>query len=554
MRRLTTLAAVACLLAAGPAHAQKANDFLGKSRRDWLNALANTKAKAEDRRAAAFALGKIGAEGDPKPVVKALIARLGDDDAGVRDAAAAGLADVFTALGDAASNYWPDAGPVLQKRLEKDDDARVRRSAACALGALGSAASPARDALQTALFDKASGVRQNAAWALGRLGADGGEGAVDALAGLLKDPEPLVRRDAAAALGDIGKPTAKAGAAALLDMLPDEKDGVVRRTALQSLSELAGPEDQKAAGVLVGLLDDPDAETRWKAAFVLTAVGGPSAAKAAPVVREALQSDDPSLQELAAVAAARLGDAAKPLVEDLGKLVTGAKDGTARRNAALALARIGPAAKAAVPQLAEALRHKDDPDAMANTEVRLAAAEALASIKYPANEAAVPALLDVIRGDPEPLVRQRCVWALFELGDLNHDKAVAVLASVLDETGEGDDKMVRYDAARVLALRLRDKAPDKTVDVLLDMLKNDQLVQFNQTEVKGTVGNEGSAGKTEASANQSGDARFMAARALGWLGKKANRPDVVGALQDGAKAADKRLREEAQGALKMIRP
>jgi HEAT repeat protein len=564
MRRLTFLAAACVVAAAGAASADKAGSFLDKSRQDWMRELVD-KDSAAKRRAAAFALGKIGAEDNPKAVVRALAGRLRDDDAGVRDVAASALGDVFTALGETAGAYWSDAGPALQKAL-KDADPRVRRSAACALGALGPDAVAARDALVAALDDDAAGVRQNAAWALGRLGQEAGAAAVDKLRGLLKDREPLVRRDAAGALGEIGNPLARPGAAALLDRLPQEKDGVVRRTALHALSFLAGPEDQASAGVLADILDDAaaDEETRWDAAFVLASVGGKNAEKALPYLRKALQGSDTQLQEQAAAAVARLGLTGKPAIEDLGQILGTAKQAGARRNAAIALGLIGKQCQDArppvsvpkelidvVPRLAEALARRDDPDAEGNTQVRLQAAEALAFVGFPGNKAALPTLLDVIRDDSQPIVRQRCVWSLFNWPQLD-PKTTAVLTAVLDETAEDDGLMVRYDAARLLAARLKERAPDKTADVLLHMLKNEHLFQFNNTEVKGGVGNEGGGGKTNVTVNQGGDARFMAAKSLGDLGKKANRADVLDALKAAAKSDDKRLSEEANKALTAI--
>jgi HEAT repeat protein len=554
MRRLILSAAVVACVATAPAFADRADVFLEKSASEWMKDLAS--GKVEARRAAAFALGKLGAQGNTKAIVAGLLKRLRDDqDAGVRERAAEALGDVFTALEETAAAYWTDAGPTLQKALENDPDARVRRSCACALGAFGPGAAEAQDVLTAALADRTPSVRQNAAWALGRLGKDAGPAAVEGLRGLLKDAEPLVRRDAAAALGEVGRPAARPGAAALFELLGEEKDGVVRRTVLQALSQLAGPEDKGSTSVLVKILEDAsaDEETRWDAAFVLAGIGGPDIRRAVPPIQEALKGDDPHLQELAAAAAARLGPAAKSIVEDLGKVLTAAKEPSARRNAAVALAKIGPDAKAALPALVEVLRRKDDP-AEGSAETRVYVAEALASIKFPSNEAALPAILEVLRDDPQPLVRQRCVWALFELSDLAKHKAVGPLTEVLNETAEDDNLLVRYDAARVLALRLGASAPDRTVDVLLHMLKNDRLLQFNGTDVKGGVDGENKSGKTGVNANQGGDARFMAAKALGWLGKKGSRKDVVDALQEAAQSADKRLSDAAKEALRALKP
>jgi len=46
------------------------------------------------------------------------------------------------------------------------------------------------------------------------------------------------------------------------------------------------------------------------------------------------------------------------------------------------------------------------------------AAEALAQIRHPGNEGALPTIREVILKDANQTVRQRCVWALFNNTDL----------------------------------------------------------------------------------------------------------------------------------------
>jgi HEAT repeat protein len=92
---------------------------------------------------------------------------------------------------------------------------------------------------------------------------------------------------------------------------------------------------------------------------------------------------------------------------------------------------------------------------------------------------------------------------------------------------------MRYYAATFLASHFGSKAPDETVDVLLAMLTSNKL------EVQLSTG---------------GDARFQAAEALGWLGRKANRPDVIKALQEAAQDSDVTLSSKAKVAMKRILP
>src|SRR5262249_30980415 len=95
--------------------------------------------------------------------------------------------------------------------------------------------------------------------------------------------------------------------------------------------------------------------------------------------------------------------------------------------------------------------------------------------------------------------------------------------------------MVRYDAARLLAVSLRARAPDAVADHLLHMLQNRTLKGYR---ADGTLGP---------------DARYMAAQALAYLGVKLKgRPGVIQALRQAAGETDAGLRKAALEALKSI--
>jgi HEAT repeat protein len=564
MHRLCLILAVLCLAGLGsppPARAQAT--FLNKTLPDWLRDLDGP--QPEVRRSAAFALGKMG--GQAYVAVRPLVRRLRRDrDAGVREAAATAVGDIVVDSGGALRGLWPEAGPALEQAL-KDQDGRVRRSAAYALGAFGRQAAPARPALSAALEDPQSAVRQNAAWALGRLGPAGGL-AVEGLCKLLKDGDPLVRRDAAGALGALGRQAARAGASPLLTLIKGEPDEVVRRTALDALARLAGPEQRDEADALYPLLRDDDPETARAAALILANIGGEQAVEALPVLRRTLADVDPTLQALAAAALAEVGPAAGPAVPDLAKALAPGRDRTVRRNAALALGHIGARQASPPPEVIERIK-KDAVPALVRAMrpgepilVREQAAEALNEIAYPANEEALPAILEAIEHDQDPNVRQRCIWALFQVRDLEGVGADKVLTRVLDETmrvvkrGRTDPLdelkvLVGYDAARLLAHVLRERAPEQTVDVVLHMLRNDSLRVYEGTdaEVQGS-GSESARARSRVRANLGGDARFMAAQALAALGSKAaGRDDVKKALRAAAQDPDPRLRDTARRAL-----
>lgn len=518
--------------------------FLGKSADTWRKELTNKDASL--RRSAAFALGRMGPYG--RDAVLELARRVqGDPDASVRDMSASALGDIARALKGGSEEVWKRGGGVLVKALKDDADERVRRSAAYALGTFGPAGAGAAEFLLKALGDDKASVRQNAAWALGQIGEGAGEEAVSGLCGRLNDPDTLVRRDAAGALGSMGKIGEPAGRP-LVELLKSEPDNVVKKTALDSLAHIAGPKLADSAVDLKPLLEEKDPEMRLGAAIVLARIGGEAATLALPVLQSALKDPDVHTQELATAALVNLGENAKPAMYDLADIVINEKNSVlVRRNAALAIAHIGAEAKPVVPYLVKALQ-RDQP-----LEVRQFAAEALAQMKYPANENGVPALLNSIEKDSDPLVRQKCVWALFGISepeDFRKLGADKTLEKMLELRGEAMS-LVRYDAARKLANVLSGDAPAKTVDVLLEMLENKKLNVYNRTDATVVgAGTEASAGRANVAANLGGDARYMAVQALAWLGDKAaKRDDVVAALRKAAKDDDPKLRKTAKDTL-----
>jgi HEAT repeat protein len=541
-------AALACVLTASltaPAPAET-DSFLGKPLSHWTTALGAKDART--RRSAAFALGRIGRQaiGSASELVR-LIDADREPEADVRDMAATALGDLVKAAPGAAGDLWPQAGPALQRALGNDTSPRVRRSVAYALGTFGPVAAPAATALREALASKDADVRQNAAWAIGQLGNLADDDTVSALRDRLGDDSTLVRRDAATALGKLGSAAAAKGAPALMDLVQRETDEVVRKAGLDALAHLAGKEHRGFAEPLKKLLDDRDAETSRGAALVLARVGGPPAIPAVPVLRKALKDSDVQVQRLAAAALANLGEDAAPAVGDLADVLGSSPDVEVRRNAAVALGHMGDKAKAGVPALGAALASN------VPTEVRQAAAEALAHIAYPTNAAALADAVKAIRDDSDPLVRQRCVWALFKVDDIKVNGAKDVLEKVLAETGD-NGLLVRYDAARVLANKLGPDAPDRTVDVLIDMLTNRKLRVFKGTDAKVEgAGNEASRGKTSVEESIGGDARYMAVQALGWMGNKASsRKEVVAALREAARDKDPKMKETVRKALENL--
>lgn len=546
---IAALALSLCLLGRSWGQAR----FLGQPPSVWAKQLEDK--EPNKRRSAAFALGRIG--GDAQRYLGRLLEHIqNDDNPAVREMAAVSLGDIIVGQMDFGPVYWPDLGQALTERLDKETDPKVRRGLVYAIGAFGPAAAPAALALQKALADPNVSVRQNSAWALGRIGAKvEAEAVIDSLCDLLKDANPLVRRDTATALGDIGLPRGQKAVLPMLELIDrenkdDKGDPVVLKTALEKLIRLVSERNQDQAGRLAPLLQHEDPETARFAAFALANIGGLRARPAVEVLRTALKDEDLQVQEVAAAALGKLGPVAKEAVADLAAALIG-RALPVRRNAALALGRIGPDAEPAVPQLARVLKDDSQPD---QQEVRLYAAEALVFIEYPANEKAIATVLDVIRDRKATgILRHRCVGALFHLRDLKKFGADEVLTRVLDETSL-ETRVLRYDSARVLALNLRDGAPPKTAELLLDMLRNKELTlyQGSTARVEGG-GSETGQNQAKVEEGNGGDGRFMAAEALGWLGKTANKKEILDELEMTAKEKDDRLRTTSLEALKKIR-
>ena len=148
---------VLMILLLGQAGAPNREDiYLKRSAASWAMDLNHAEAKA--RRAAAFALGKLGKHAVPHvPQLKTLL--LNDSDASVRGTIAGTLGELTSHAGEIAGTLMP--------AFEKERDIVVRRALALALGKVGERAGAAETQLRKALDDPDPGLRQNAAWAWG---------------------------------------------------------------------------------------------------------------------------------------------------------------------------------------------------------------------------------------------------------------------------------------------------------------------------------------------------------------------------------------------------
>jgi beta-lactamase regulating signal transducer with metallopeptidase domain len=210
-------------------------------------------------------------------------------------------------------------------------------------------------ALTRALGDSVASVREDAAYALGRLEAGA---AVEPLgARLLKDPVPKVREMCAWALAQIGN---RGAVTALSSAALKDTAESVRGMVVWALGQL---EDPASVVTLTAVLRDASAEVRGRAAWALGTIGPQSAP--APLIA-ALRDPSHDVRLRAAWALGQIADSSA-----VSLLAVTLRDSTSevRRAALWALGQIG--GDAAQGALLQALEDRDP-------EVRARAARALA--------------------------------------------------------------------------------------------------------------------------------------------------------------------------------
>ena len=255
------------------------------------------------RRAAAQSLGRLG---DPR-AVEPLIAVLADSDAEVRATVIDALADfedpraiapIVALLKDPvtdvkhnalnALSHWERGVPTAPViALLDDPDADVRRDAVNLLDHLE--ARSAGPAIARLIHDPNADVRRAVVEAMGNMND---QSAAPAITEALSDVDPDVRHEALDALNNLKAPINET---TLLKLMTDSSPDV-----RQSAAHIAGERSVIAAiPVLRRLIDDPKSDVRESATEALGNIADPAARQA---LRAALQSSDPKVRRAAAEA------------------------------------------------------------------------------------------------------------------------------------------------------------------------------------------------------------------------------------------------------------
>jgi cyclophilin family peptidyl-prolyl cis-trans isomerase/HEAT repeat protein len=345
----------------------------------------------------------------------------------------------------------PPLPPPDLLRLLSDDEARIRRRAAIAVGRVGLAEGvPAL--VKVLQADADPEVRQMAAFGLGLLGD---QSAVEPLRAAVADPLPLVAGRAAEALGLLGDTASApaigklvaAHAAAAAAVAPD--DGRARvdpaadafRLGVYALTRLKNYE------ALATALVDPDGQPRmqwWPVAYAFQRIEDK---RALPLLLTLARSDSPFTKAFAVKGLGGLRDAsAVPVILPLIDAAHATSGVTIE--AIRAMARIGD--ERGEPVLIKLL-YTRGMNPMVRAETLLALGESAANVS-------VDAFVDFL-GDPSPTVR---VAALQGFARRDDDTFLTVLS--------GLDPDPHWSVRAALATILGTKDPERSLPRLMPML------------------------------------------------------------------------------------
>jgi HEAT repeat protein len=324
----------------------------------------------------------------------------------------------------------------------------------------------------------------------------------------LQDEVVDVREATIAALGQIGDTTVIPH---LVIALQDEVVDI-RLAAAQALGQIG---DASAIPHLVTDLQ------QYKVSWVRAAAGRASAEALVqilvntadiPHLLTILQDQEMEMREAAAQALGQIGNAST--IPQLITAMQEDKEYGVRRVAAAALGQIGDAS--AVPYLTTALQQNQDKE----MGVRWVAAKALGQI---GNAAAVPYLITALQQDKESSVRRAAAEALGQIGDVS---AVPYLNIALQDR----DYELRTTAAK--ALEQIDDIPT-IPDLLMGLQASNKDLRVSSANLLGHIGDAAAVPHLlTALQDELEDVRVAAIKALGHIGDAAIVPHLLTALQD----------------------
>lgn len=345
----------------------------------------------ELRRISAEALGALRAT----KAAPALVERLDDSDANVREAAAGAL----RRLGKEAAQAVPKL-----VELARDEQPNVRKSAARALAK--GAASSGKEVVQKLIVlfkDGSPEIRASACFAVGLVAANAA--AEPALRGLLSDGSEDVRLAAIKALGRMGS-AAEPSVPGVANCFRD-RSKAIRAAAGKTLSLLCQGKVEAASKALKSSLEEASSKVRQEAAKTLGLLGD-SVTPCLPSLAAALKDDNEDVRDVAIKSFGQLGEHAAPALPSLLEHARD-KDKAVRVAAIQAMGGLGIHAAKAAPELVKFLVHK-------SKTVRAAAAEAVGRLGKSATDAGAVASLGTLLEEADEEVRSSCVRALGRLG------------------------------------------------------------------------------------------------------------------------------------------
>jgi HEAT repeat protein len=330
------------------------------------------------------------------------------------------------------------------------------------------------------------------------------------------------------------------------------EDAEVRKSVIAAIVPLVNEQNRDVAvAPLKEALNDALPEVKRNAAIALGNIGGKDAAAAVPVLVNILQTDDIEYRRQAAAVLGNIGEAAKDAAPALREALTTGKDAALRTNAAAGLGGIKDGSENTVSALVSVLSNRSE-----DKGVRRQAAFALLNIGSTAStEKAIPQVLNVVTNAQDSgEIRFCALLSMHPHGQKLVDRSEFLKALenlVANEPKGGESKMLRYDAAYLLAVIKQEEASAPTMKTLQEFLEDENIQQFAGTAREGAGGgDEKKAGGAKVGQKGRGDGRTMVIQALTSVGEAKVRGEqgIVKQLQKLANGArtDPTLKDQSK--------